>query len=58
MITTKDLKKRAEQQILEDKAYKSTSKHIDAALKSLFKAGFTKDDSLVEALEKAKKYIP
>jgi Holliday junction resolvase RusA-like endonuclease len=57
-MTTSDLMKRVKQHVKEDKAYKSTSKHIDAALKSLFKAGFTKDDSLVEALEKAKKYIP
>ena len=57
-MTTSDLMKRVKQHVKEDKAYKSTSKHIDAALKSLFKAGFTKDDSLVEALEKAKRYIP
>lgn len=58
MITNNDLKKRAKRHALEYKAYKSTLKHIDAALKSLYAAGFTKDDSLVESLDKAKMYIP
>jgi hypothetical protein len=57
-MTTDDLMKRVKQHAKEYKAYKSTSKHIDTALNKLFKAGFTKDDSIVEALEKVKNYIP
>ncbi len=54
MFTTDDIKKRAKEQALKEKAFSSAYKHINAAQKNLLKIGFTPDDSLIESLEKIK----